>query len=154
MIEGLDRYVREHPFFAGLQEAYVQLIVGCARNVVFNAGTYLYHHGEPCDEFYLIRHGRVALEMSGPGRAPVTFQTIGEGDIVGVSWLLPPYRWSYDARAIDLVRAIAMDAKCLREKCDSDHDLGYEMMLRFVPLLVNRLQATRMQILDVYGAPA
>ncbi len=154
MIESLDRYIREHPFFAGLAEEYVQLIVGCARNVVFKAGAYLYRHGDPADAFYLLRHGRVALEMSAPGRAPVTFQTVIEGEIVGVSWLLPPHRWSYDARAVDLVRAIAMDAKCLREKCDSDHDLGYDMMMRFVPVLVSRLQATRMQIMDVYGTPA
>jgi CRP/FNR family cyclic AMP-dependent transcriptional regulator len=154
MIEGLDRFVREHPFFAGLDEEYIQLIAGCARNVRFNAGQYLYHHGDSADEFFLIRHGRVALEMSAPGRAAVTFQTLSEGEIVGVSWLLPPYRWAYDARAVDLVRAIGMDAKCLRGKIDSDHDLGYEMMMRFVPVLVDRLQATRMQILDVFGPPA
>jgi len=154
MIEGLDRYIREHPFFAGLAEEYVQLIVGCASNVVFKAGAYLYRHGDPADQFFLLRHGRVALEMSAPGRAPVTFQTLVEGEIIGVTWLLPPHTWSYDARAVDLVRAIAMDAKCLRDKCDSDHDLGYDMMMRFVPVLVNRLQATRMQILDVYATPA
>jgi CRP-like cAMP-binding protein len=154
MIEGLDRYIREHPFFAGLAEDYVKLIVGCARNIAFKPGEFLYRHGDPADAFFLIRHGRVALEMSAPGRTAVTFQTVGAGEIVGVSWLLPPYRWSYDARAIDLVRAIAMDAKCLRDKCDSDHDLGYDMMLRFVPVLVNRLQATRMQILDVYASTA
>ncbi len=151
MIEGLDRYVRDHPFFAGLAEDYATLVTGCARNVIFKAGSYLYHHGDPADEFFLIRHGRVALEMSAPGRAAVTFQTVREGDVVGVSWLLPPYRWSYDARAVELVRAIGMDAKCLRGKCDDDHDLGYQMMMRFVPVLVERLQATRMQILDVYG---
>ena len=154
MIEGLDRYVRDHPFFAGLNEDYINLIAGCARNVIFKAGAYLLHQGDRADEFYLIRHGRVALEVSAAGRAPVTFLTLGEGEVVGVSWLLPPYRWNYDARAVELVRAISMDAKCLRGKCDSDHDLGYEMMLRFVPLLIRRLQATRMQILDVYGQPA
>jgi len=154
MIEGLDRYVREHPFFAGLGEDAISLIGGCARNVTFKAGAYLFRHGDAADEFYVIRHGRVALEISAAGRAPVTFLTLGEGEVVGVSWLLPPYRWNYDARAVELVRAIGMDAKCLRAKCDSDHDLGYELMLRFVPLLIKRLQATRMQILDIYGNPS
>ena len=107
-----------------------------------------------CDQFYLIRHGRVALELTAPGRGAVTFQTLAEGEIVGVSWLIPPYRWTDDARAVGLVRAIAMDAACLRRKCEADHDLGYEMMKRFVPILVRRLEATRLQILDVYGAPA
>ena len=87
-----------------------------------------------------------------PGRGAVTFQTLSAGEVVGVSWLIPPYRWSYDARALEAVRAIALDAACLRRKCDADHDFGYAMMLRFVPVLVQRLQATRLQILDVYGS--
>jgi CRP/FNR family transcriptional regulator, cyclic AMP receptor protein len=154
MIEGMDKVVREHRFFADLDEPTITLLAGCARNVRFEPGQYLFRTGEPADEFYLIRHGRVALDVVAPGRAGVTFQTAEEGEIVGVSWLLPPYRWMHDARAVDLVRAIGMDAKCLRGKCDADHDLGYEMMLRFVPLLVARLQATRMQLLDIYGKPA
>lgn len=154
LIEGLERIVREHPFFAGLEEGFCRLICGCAKNVRFEAGQYLFHEGEAADQFYLVRHGRVALEIMSPGRGAVTFQTLGEGEIVGVSWLIPPYRWTYDAKALELTRAIAMDAACLRRKCEADHDLGYEMMKRFMPVLIERLQATRMQILDVYGAHA
>lgn len=153
-MEGLERILKEHKFFAGLNEEFCNLICGCAKNVRFEAGQYLFHEAESADQFYLIRHGRVALELSAPGRGAVTFQTLGEGEIVGVSWLIPPYRWTYDARAIELVRAIAIDAACLRRKCEADHDLGYEMMKRFVPVLLQRLEATRLQILDVYGARA
>jgi CRP/FNR family cyclic AMP-dependent transcriptional regulator len=153
-IEGLESIVQKHPFFAGLDGGFCKLICGCARNVRFDAGQYLFHEGGPADQFYLVRHGRVALEVKAPGRGSVMFQTVTEGEIVGVSWLIPPYRWTYDAKALDLVRAIAMDARCLREKNEADHDLGYEMMKRFVPVLVQRLQATRLQILDVYGTPA
>jgi CRP/FNR family cyclic AMP-dependent transcriptional regulator len=152
-MEGLERIVREHPFFAGLQETFLSLVCGCAKNVVFEAGQYLFHEGESADWFYLLRHGRVALQVTAPGRGAVTFQTMAEREIVGLSWLIPPYRWTYDAKAIDLTRAIAMDATCLREKCEADHDLGYEMMKRFMPVLIQRLQATRLQILDVYGTP-
>jgi CRP-like cAMP-binding protein len=148
---GLDRILREHRFFAGLDEESCGVVCGCAKNVRFEAGEYLFRAGEPADQFYLLRHGRVALEVAAPGRGAVTFQTVGEGEIVGVSWLIPPYRWTYDAKAVELVRAIAMDAACLRRKCEADHDLGYEMMKRFVPVLVDRLQTTRLQILDVYG---
>jgi len=74
--------------------------------------------------------------------------------MVGLSWLIPPWRWTYDARAIDDTRAIAIDALCLRQKCEADHDLGYEMMKRFMPVVIQRLQATRLQILDVYGTHA
>ena len=151
MIEGMERIIREHRFFAGLDDETLAFVAGCTRNVRFDAGQYLFHAGEPANEFYLIRHGRVALELPVPGKDAITFQTAGEGDVGGVSWLVPPFRWLHDARATDLVRAIGVDAKCLRRKCDDDHNVGYEMMQRFVPVLVDRLQATRLQVLDVYG---
>ncbi|MFP3944218.1 MAG: cyclic nucleotide-binding domain-containing protein [Alphaproteobacteria bacterium] len=153
-MEGLERIVREHPFFSGFDDEFCKTVGGCARNVRFEAGDYLFHEGEAADRLYLLRSGRVSLETVMPGRAAVTFQTLDEGDMVGVSWLIPPYRWAYDAKALDLTRAIAMDATCLRRKCEEDHDLGYEMMKRFVPVLVERLHATRLQMLDVYGTPA
>jgi CRP-like cAMP-binding protein len=151
-MEGLERIIREHRFFAGLGEDFCDLVCGCARNVRFESGQYLFHEGQSADQFYLIRQGHVALELAAPGRGAIMIQTLAEGEIVGISWLIPPYRWTNDARAIDLVRAIAIDGACLRRKCEVDHDLGYEMMKRFVPILVQRLQATRLQILDVYGA--
>jgi CRP/FNR family transcriptional regulator, cyclic AMP receptor protein len=153
-IEDLERIITEHPFFAGLDEGFRKMVTGCAKNVRFDAGRYLLHEGEPANEFYLIRHGRAALEVKAPGRVPVTFRTVGEGEIVGVSWLIPPYRWAYDVRALETVGAIAVDAECLRGKSEADHDFGYEMMKRFVPVLVQRLQATRLQLLDVYGTPS
>ncbi|CAN5217521.1 cyclic nucleotide-binding domain-containing protein [soil metagenome] len=153
MIGGMDRIVREHRFFADLDEATISLIAGCARNVTFRPDEYLFHTGDPADEFFLVRHGRVAIEIVAPGHRAMTIQTVGEGEIAGVSWLVPPYKWVHDARAMEVVRAIGMDARCLRQKCDADHHVGYAMMLRFVPLLIGRLQATRMQLLDVYGTP-
>jgi CRP-like cAMP-binding protein len=153
-MEGLERIIGEHPFFEGLDQAYTDLIAGCGKNVRFEPGEYLFREGGPADEFYLVRHGRVALELPTPGSGAVTFQTLNPGDVVGVSWLVAPYRWSYDARAEEQVRAISLDAKCLRGKCDKDHDLGYELMTRFVPMLAQRLHATRLQVLDVYGSKA
>lgn len=150
-MEDLTRIILGHPFFAGLAPAYGQMICGCARNVRFESGDYLFRAQTPANELYLLRQGRVALEVTAPERGTLTFQTLGEGEIVGLSWLIPPYRYSYDARALGLVRAIAIDAACLRDKCEADHDLGYDMMKRLTPVLVRRLQATRLQILDVYG---
>lgn len=148
----LERIIREHAFFAGLDESFIALVCGCAKNVRFEAGEYLFHEGGAADELFLIRHGHVALEVAAPGAGALTIQTLSEGEIVGVSALIPPYRWTSDARARDLVRAIAMDATCLRDKCEADHDLGYAVMKRFVPVLISRLQATRLQALDLYGA--
>lgn len=150
-MEGLEHILGEHPFFAGFSPEHSRLVSGCARNHRFDAGQYLFHEGDPADEFYLIRHGRVALEIVAPGQAPIVFATLGPGEIVGASWLVPPYRWMFDARAVELTRAIGIDAACLRGKCEADHDLGYEMMKRFLPVLLSRLHATRLQLLDVYG---
>jgi CRP/FNR family cyclic AMP-dependent transcriptional regulator len=145
-MEGLERILSEHPFFETFPKAHRELLAGCAKNHRFNAGQFLFHEGEAANEFFLIRHGKVALEILAPGREPIVF-----GDIVGASWLVPPYRWMFDARAVGLTRAIGMDAACLRGKCEADHHLGYEMMKRFLPILVGRLHATRLQILDAYG---
>ena len=151
-MDGLERILGEHRLFAGLGEPFLELAAGCAKNVRFNADEYLFHAEDPADWIYLVRHGRVALEIATPSRGAVRFETVGEGEVVGLTWLLPPYRWGYDARATELTRALALDARCLRDKCEADHDLGYEVLKRFLPVLVQRLQATRLQMLDVYGS--
>lgn len=151
-MQGIEQIITEHSFFAGIDPAYTHLISSCAKNTRFDPGQYLLQQGARAEQFYLLRHGRVVLELSGPGRGTVTFQTLGPGELVGVSWLIPPYRWTYDAKALELVRAVSIDATCLRTKSEADHDLGYELMKRFMPVLVQRLHAARLQLLDVYGA--
>jgi len=150
-VENLERIIRAHPFFAGLDDGFCALVCGCAKNVRFAADDYLLREGAEASEFFLVRAGRVALEIAAPGHGTLRITTLGEGEIVGVSWLIPPYRWSYDARALESVRAISIDARCLRDKCEEDHHLGYEMMKRVVPIVANRLQAARMQLLDLYS---
>jgi CRP/FNR family transcriptional regulator, cyclic AMP receptor protein len=150
-MEGLERIVLEHPFFAGLGNEFAGAISGCARNLRFAAGEYLFHEGEPADEFYLIRYGAVALEIHSPGQPPIVVLTLHEGDVLDASWLVPPYRWAFDARALELCRVLGVNAKCLREKCEANHDLGYELMKRFVGAIGERLRAMHLQALDVYG---
>ena len=147
----LDAEVAGSPVFQSLSAAQLELIAGCGQNTGFEAGDYLFREGGQADTFYLLRRGRVQLEIFAPGRGAVTIQTVDEGDVVGWSWLFPPYRWHFDARALDSVRAVAFDGACLRGKCDDDHSLGYELLRRFSPVMLERLQATRMQLLDVYG---
>jgi len=134
-----------------LEPEYLRLIVGCASNVRFNAGQFLFREGEEANQFFMIRQGKVALEISAAERAVITLQTVGEGDILGWSWLIPPYHWRFDARAVELTRAIALDGKCLRTKSEEDHNLGYELLKRFSNVIVERLEATRFQLLDVYA---
>lgn len=150
-IENLERIIGSHPFFAGLGPEFTRLVCGCTRNVTFAPGDYLLREGQDANEFYLLRAGRVAIEVAAAGRGILPLMTAGEGEIVGLSWLIPPYRWRHDARALTQVRALGIDACCLRDKCDSDHHLGYELMKRVVPVLLARLESARLQMLDVYG---
>jgi len=149
-VENLERMLTEHPFFKGLDKRCLQLLVGCASNVRFNAGEIIFREGEAADQFYLIRHGKVAVEMFAPNRGTIIIQTLGEGDLLGWSWLIEPYRWRFEARAVELTRAIALDGACLRGKGEEDHELGYELMRRIAHVIEHRLQATRLQLLDVY----
>lgn len=151
-METLERILAEHPFFEGLEPEYLKVLVGCASNVRFQAGAYLFREGEEASHFYLIRQGRVAVEIYAPQRPPIMVQTLEGGDILGWSWLIPPYHWRFDARVVELARAIALDGKCLRSKCEENHDLGYALLKRFAHIVDQRLQATRIQLLDVYAA--
>jgi CRP/FNR family cyclic AMP-dependent transcriptional regulator len=149
-MQDLESVLAEHRFLKGLAPSHLQELVSCASNVRFDAGQYIFHQGEEANTFFAIRHGKVALEIFVPGRGGVIIQDVGEGDILGWSWLIPPHRWRFDARAVELTRALAFDGVCLRRKCEEDHDFGYELLRRFSEVITQRLEATRLQILDVY----
>jgi CRP-like cAMP-binding protein len=150
-MDSLDRILAEHPFFAGMKPEMLAFIAGCASNVRFEAGEYIFREGEPAEKFYVIRYGHVALEMHRPEKGPIIIETISSGEVLGWSWLVSPFVWHFDARAIDNTRAIAIDGQCLRQKCEEDHDLGYEIYKRIAMLMESRLQSTRLQLMDVYG---
>jgi CRP-like cAMP-binding protein len=151
-METLERILAEHPFFKDLSEPYLQLVTGCASNVRFEPEKFIFREGEEANQFYLIRQGRVALQIFAPDRGQITVETLEEGDVLGWSWLIPPYNWHFDARVLELTRAIALDGKCLRRKCEEDHNLGYELLKRFAHIIEQRLSSTRLQVLDMYGA--
>jgi CRP-like cAMP-binding protein len=132
----------------------LESIAACARSQNVDAGSLLLREGEPADSFYLIRTGAIVLELHAPGRAPLLVETLHEHDVVGWSWLLAPFRWQMDGRAIRECGVVAFDAACLRAKCRADSELGYELMGRFAALVTERLQATRLQLVDVYGHPS
>jgi CRP-like cAMP-binding protein len=141
----------ECPVFDGLAPDAMALVAGCGRLAEFGAGEVILAEGLPAEAVYVVRTGRVALEISSPQRGPLLIQTLGPGEVLGLSWLLPPYRWMFDGRAVEATSAVAIDAACLRAKCDGDPALGYEIYKRFTGLLRDRLQATRLQLLDLYG---
>lgn len=153
-IEGLDRILSQHSFFKGMDEAHLELVAGCAANEVFHADAYVYREDEPADKFYLIRHGRVALEVHVPGKPPIMVETLEADDLMGWSWLVPPFRTNFDAHALELTRLVSLDAACLRGKMEEDAALGYELHKRFAPIVAARLAAARRQLIDLYGHPA
>jgi CRP-like cAMP-binding protein len=150
-METIQKLLREVPLFAGLTPVQLDLLAGCASNARYRDGEMLFREGGEANTFYLVRHGSVALETFVPTRGAMTIETIEPGEVVGWSWLFPPYRYHFDARAIGVVRATAFDGGCLRGKCDSDPALGYDLMCRFAQVLIERLQSSRLRLLDIYG---
>ena len=147
----IETLIHDVPIFQGMSQEALELVAGCATNVRFADGEMLFREGDDADVFYVIRHGRVALDMYVPARGPVTIETVDPGEVIGWSWLFPPYRWHFDAKALGLVRATVFDAACLREKCEQDPAFGYDLMGRFAQVMIERLQWTRLRLLDVYG---
>jgi len=150
-VRTVEQLITGAPVFDGLAPDHLQLIAGCARNHRAAAGTFLFREAEPAERFFLIRSGTVRLEVHAPGRGSLPIETLQAPEVVGWSWLFPPYRWRFDARVLEAASLVSFDAACLRGKSDADHELGYELMRRFNTLLLERLQATRLQLLDVYG---
>jgi CRP-like cAMP-binding protein len=149
--ENLTEILRQHPFLAGLSEDHMQVLIGCASNVRFPEGAVAFHEGEVANKFYLVRSGRIALETDVNARGKIRIQTVGPGDVLGWSWLISPFRWHFNALAVAEVRAVALDGECLRKKCEEDHKFGYEMLSRLSRVMERRLEATRMQLLDLYA---
>lgn len=153
-VKSIRDLLGEHPFFADLRPSDLDFIAGCGRNVVFEGGDRILREGGPADHFYVIRSGRVAVETHHPTRGGLVLDTLGAGDVLGWSWLFPPHTWSFDARAVDETHAVSLDGTCLRAKCDEDPRLGYALMQRFAGIMVQRLEATRLRLLDLYGTAA
>jgi CRP/FNR family cyclic AMP-dependent transcriptional regulator len=152
MQKDIDALVAEHAFFKDFSDSYRVLIAGCGKNAHFNAGQLLAKEGDPANQFFAIRHGRASIELHASDRGPLILQTAEAGDIVGWSWLFPPYRWRFDVRAVEEVRAISFDGECLRGKCERDTAMGYDFMKHFARVFMERLESTRLQLLDLYGS--
>ena len=149
--DDMKRQLRESAFFADFDGAMLEQVAPCTRPGKFPAGAYILRDGEKSDTFHLLCHGTVAIELAAPPRGRILIQTLDVGDTIGWSWLVPPYRWNFDARAVSLVRTLEIDAQKLRELAERDHDFGYRLLQRLVPLIAGRLTAARLQMLDLYA---
>lgn len=145
-----EQSTQSHPFLSKLDERHRTALASAAKTFTATPGELLAREGEPAKTFYLLQAGHMGLDLHVPGRGLVSIQTVGPGEIVGWSWLVPPHRWQFDCRAVDCVQGLALDAAWLREKCEQDHELGYQLLKELVTVIGNRLAATRVQLLDIY----
>ena len=123
-MQTIEELLSSQPFFAGLDADAMRLIAGCASNVHFAAGETIFGEGEEASHFYMLRHGRVALEVHSPARGPLVIDSMDQGEVLGWSWLVPPYRYFCGARAVTPVSATVLDGACLRGKCEANPELG------------------------------
>ena len=153
-MQTVEQLLMESPSLAGLPPEHRATMAGCGRLHVFYPGEPLMREGDAADEFFLIRRGAVAVETDVPGRGPVTLETLEPGELLGWSWLVPPYRSAFGARALEDVHVIVLDGACLRGKCERDPDLGYALLKVVATVFVRRLEDTRLRLLDLYaGVP-
>ena len=148
----LDHALTEHAFVRDLDEKHVNDLIACSADERFRKGEYLWRQGDLADVFYLIRDGEVSLGIAVPNKGPIHIETVAKGEVLGWSWMFPPYRWHFDARVTKPVRAFALDARCLRQKCQTDTQLHYELLIRLMPVIGDRLDATRRKLVDLYLA--
>ena len=149
-MKDIKEIIKEHSFFKDLKPEYLDFIAGCASNVVFKEDEMILREGDEANKFCLIRHGRVAIDIPLSKQRGITIQTIKDGDILGWSWLIPPHNYRFNAKAITETRAISFDGKCLREKCETKHELGYELLKRLAAVFISRLEMTRLQLVNSY----
>ena len=153
MTSDLEAILAAHPFFYGMEPEHVATLASVATPARFDVGKQIIKQGEEANACFLVLEGDAALEIVIPGKGPQVIQTLHAGDILGWSWLFAPYEWSFDAQALTPIRAIRFDAPELREAKAADAALKADLMERFAEVLVMRLQAARLQLMDLYGNP-
>ncbi len=146
----VEETIQQHPLFANFSAEYLAVLTVHATEARFSAGDFLFREGQESSRFHLIQSGRVSVEVSVPGHGAIEIKNLGEGDILGWSWLFPPYSHHSDARALEQTRTFAFNGKALREQCDLDPILGYDLMKRFARIMMSTLQSTRLQLIDLH----
>jgi CRP-like cAMP-binding protein len=145
--------VSAQPFVAALTPAHLRALCADGTSVEYAAGERIFAEGGVADRFWLLEAGSVALDLRVPGRGEQVLETLPAGTVLGWSWLNPPYRWQFGAVTRAPVEAVVFGAASVRRRCDTDPDFGYAMLRLFTPVITERLQATRLRLLELYAAP-
>ena len=154
MIETTADALAAHPFLHGLSRDHLAVLAGTACDVTFPARHRLFEDGGSANRFWLLQSGHVALDLHVPGQGRMKIDTIGMGELLGWSWLFPPYKWAFGAVAASLVEAFEFDGRAVRACCASDPVLGYEVTQRLAHVVAKRLQATRVKLITASSQPA
>ena len=149
-VDSLKTRIQQHPFLEGLPPEYVDLLVECASAKSFGMDEFVIRAGQPATHCYLVESGQIAITIHDPSRGHVVLQTLSDGGVLGWSWLVPPYRWCFDAHTLQPVEAIMLDGARLRQAFDQDCRLAHEILERFLAIFGDRLHAARFQLLDLY----
>jgi CRP-like cAMP-binding protein len=146
----LEDQLRSHPFLVGLTSEQLVVLSGCASKRTYLEAEYVTREGQPAAELFLIQQGQVTVETRVGERGRLRLETLNSGDVLGWSWLMEPYEWVFDSRALTPVQVVVLNGACLRDYCRADHELGYELLFRIARVIEHRLQVTRLQLLDVH----
>lgn len=152
-LQALEEVLQRHPFFHGMTAAMLAKLAACATTRTLRPGARVLQEGACADRFIILMSGVVAVEIATPDHGLKPLQTLHAGDILGWSWLVPPYRWTFTATVREETEAVLFDAPCLRRVLAEDHEVAYHLLPRFVSVMSERLHAARLQMLDLYGAP-
>ena len=153
MTGGLGTELAGHPFLRGLRPGQLGRLAAAATAVRVPAGHRFFEEGGRAVKFWLIMSGHVALDLDVPGRAPLIIETLGGGDLIGLSWAAPPHQWQYGAQAVQPTDAYEFDAPAVILACDADPELGYHLIRRLMAVAAQRMHSSRIRMLDLYGTP-
>ena len=154
MIEVTAEALAGHPFLHGMPHAHLAVLADTAKDVTFPARHRLFEDGGRATSFWLIQSGHVALDLNVPGQGRMKIDTIGMGELLGWSWLFPPYRWAFGAVTVSPVEAFELDGRMVRACCQDDPVLGHDLTQRLARVLAKRLQATRVRLITASSLPA
>ena len=154
MSDAIRTYLEQLPFLSGLSSEHLDLLASFATAARYNAQQRLFKSDTDADRFYIIRDGKIGVEIPAIEGEPLRLQTLGNGGVLGWSWVIPPYRWLFDARALSATDIIAVDGVKLREHIETDQSLGYQLLKRFAVLMQERLNASRVAAIKAHNTGA
>jgi CRP/FNR family transcriptional regulator, cyclic AMP receptor protein len=149
--EAIADLVLSHPFFVGIDPTIAHAMTANAEERTYDVGDMLVREGKPAEEFFLVFEGKIALEVGATENPGITVETIGRGEILGWSWLVSPHRWRFDARATKPTRVVAIHAATARYALAAHPAFGYQFLMKLLPVIAERLENTRVQLLDIHG---